>query len=339
MQWEVCAQSELSLVITIFSKRMIATFPRIKSKFTLIMQFLLGFLISSAVSLPSLTSSLKEAEDPPSSTCQSIYQQCGGIGWTGSTLCCASVCSVVNEYYHQCLPDPQATFSSSTSTSTPSASTSQNPTSATTSLTSASPKPSTTGLSGIQIGKATENYLPPYSIKVDGKVLDTSLTIDANWRWVHSKEGYQNCYDQKAWNKKLCPDSQTCAENCVIEGVSKSQWPSTYGIDVGSSASVAENSENLASFSTEASNDKVTLKLVTGSNIGSRLFLMDEDKSNYYGFSLLNREFVFTVDASSLGCGLNGALYLVSMDLNNSKSKNDPSLAGPAYGVGYGDAQ
>ena len=122
----------------------------------------------------------------------------------------------------------------------------------------------------------------------------------------------------------------------MIEGVSKSQWPSTYGVEVGSSASVGENSESL---SIKASNDKVTLKLVTGSNIGSRLFLMDEDKSNYYGFSLVNREFVFTVDASSLGCGLNGALYLVSMDLSNSKSKNDPTLAGPAYGVGYGDAQ
>ncbi|EIN08693.1 hypothetical protein PUNSTDRAFT_154785 [Punctularia strigosozonata HHB-11173 SS5] len=32
------------------------------------------------------------------------YGQCGGAGWTGSTLCAAgSVCTVVNAYYYQCL--------------------------------------------------------------------------------------------------------------------------------------------------------------------------------------------------------------------------------------------
>ncbi|KAH8100570.1 beta-glucosidase [Cristinia sonorae] len=34
-----------------------------------------------------------------------VYQQCGGIGWTGSTQCVANaVCTKQNDYYSQCLP-------------------------------------------------------------------------------------------------------------------------------------------------------------------------------------------------------------------------------------------
>ncbi|KAJ1566445.1 hypothetical protein HK096_001432 [Nowakowskiella sp. JEL0078] len=38
-------------------------------------------------------------------TCQALYAQCGGIGWTGSTCCVSgSFCSVLNPYYFQCVP-------------------------------------------------------------------------------------------------------------------------------------------------------------------------------------------------------------------------------------------
>ncbi|KAG9105206.1 hypothetical protein FRC07_009503, partial [Ceratobasidium sp. 392] len=34
-----------------------------------------------------------------------VYGQCGGIGYTGSTVCDAgSTCTVINSYYYQCLP-------------------------------------------------------------------------------------------------------------------------------------------------------------------------------------------------------------------------------------------
>ncbi|THH07422.1 hypothetical protein EW145_g3390 [Phellinidium pouzarii] len=47
---------------------------------------------------------------------QSVYEQCGGIGWTGSTACISgSVCTVLNDYYSQCLP---GAFSSATASST-----------------------------------------------------------------------------------------------------------------------------------------------------------------------------------------------------------------------------
>ena len=45
-----------------------------------------------------------------------------------------------------------------------------------------------------------------------------------------------------------------------------------------------------------------------------------EDK--YKMFKLKNREFTYTVDDSGLGCGLNGALYLVAMDEDGGKSKH-----------------
>ncbi len=38
-------------------------------------------------------------------------------------------------------------------------------------------------------------------------------------------------------------------------------------------------------------------------------------------FNLLNKEFTFDVDVSSLDCGLNGALYFVAMDSDGGASK------------------
>lgn len=36
-------------------------------------------------------------------TCSSLYGQCGGIGWTGSTCCTQSTCKYSNDWYSQCL--------------------------------------------------------------------------------------------------------------------------------------------------------------------------------------------------------------------------------------------
>ncbi|KAH8812208.1 hypothetical protein F5884DRAFT_728982 [Xylogone sp. PMI_703] len=33
-----------------------------------------------------------------------LYGQCGGIGWTGGTVCASGTCKVSNPYYSQCLP-------------------------------------------------------------------------------------------------------------------------------------------------------------------------------------------------------------------------------------------
>ncbi|KAI0762813.1 beta-glucosidase [Fomes fomentarius] len=51
---------------------------------------------------------------------QGVYQQCGGIGWTGSTACVSgAACTKINDYYFQCLPGSSTSAPPST-TSAPS---------------------------------------------------------------------------------------------------------------------------------------------------------------------------------------------------------------------------
>ena len=61
--------------------------------------------------------------------------------------------------------------------------------------------------------------------------------------------------------------------------------------------------------------------------------------SAYQMFTLLGNEFTFDVDLSNLGCGLNGALYFVSMDADGGLSKYENNKAGAKYGTGYCDSQ
>lgn len=63
---------------------------------------------------------------------------------------------------------------------------------------------------------------------------------------------------------------------------------------------------------------------------------MDANDKNYQTFNLLNKEFTFDVDVSKLGCGLNGALYFVSMPADGGASSTNK--AGTKYGTGYCDA-
>ncbi|KAJ5094346.1 hypothetical protein N7456_010207 [Penicillium angulare] len=142
-----------------------------------------------------------------------------------------------------------------------------------------------------------------------------SVVIDANWRWVHSTDGSTNCYTGNTWDATLCPDDETCATNCAVDGA---DYESTYGVTT--------------------SGGDLTLGFVTGSNVGSRLYLM-EDETTYQKFNLLNKEFTFDVDVSNLPCGLNGALYFVAMDSDGGLSEYDGNKAGAKYGTGYCDSQ
>lgn len=76
-------------------------------------------------------------------------------------------------------------------------------------------------------------------------------------------------------------------------------------------------------------------------------------------FTLMNNEFAFDVDLSTVECGLNAALYFVAMDevsrehtlhprhsrictdafQDGGMSKQTNNKAGAKYGVGYCDAQ
>ncbi|CAN9144561.1 unnamed protein product [Alternaria alternata] len=87
------------------------------------------------------------------------------------------------------------------------------------------------------------------------------IVIDANWRWLHSVNGYTNCFDGNEWNTTACPDNAACTKNCAIEG---SDYRGTYGITT--------------------SGNSLTLKFITkgqySTNIGSRTYLM-KDANNY----------------------------------------------------------
>ncbi|ETS78211.1 putative 1,4-beta-D-glucan cellobiohydrolase B [Pestalotiopsis fici W106-1] len=145
------------------------------------------------------------------------------------------------------------------------------------------------------------------------------VTVDANWRWLHDINGYTNCYTGNEWNSTICKDAASCATNCALDGA---DYSGTYGAST--------------------SGDALTLKFVTkgqySTNIGSRMYLMN-GADKYQMFKLLGNEFTFDVDLSKLGCGLNGALYFVSMDEDGGKSKYSTNKAGAKYGTGYCDAQ
>ncbi|TRX93740.1 hypothetical protein FHL15_005416 [Xylaria flabelliformis] len=148
---------------------------------------------------------------------------------------------------------------------------------------------------------------------VNGKVV-----VDANWRWVHDSSG-TNCYNGNQWDTTRCKDPTSCASACCLDGA---DYAGTYG------ATTSGNALNLK-FVTQGPYSK---------NIGSRMYLMKDDQT-YQGFQLLGKEFTFDVDVSNLPCGLNGALYFVSMDLDGGKAKFPTNTAGAKYGTGYCDSQ
>nr|AFD50192.1 cellobiohydrolase i [Trichoderma orientale] len=145
-----------------------------------------------------------------------------------------------------------------------------------------------------------------------------SVVIDANWRWTHATNSSTNCYDGNTWSSTLCPDNETCAKNCCLDGAA---YASTYGVTTSA--------------------DSLSIGFVTQSaqkNVGARLYLMASD-TTYQEFTLLGNEFSFDVDVSQLPCGLNGALYFVSMDADGGVSKYPTNTAGAKYGTGYCDSQ
>jgi len=149
------------------------------------------------------------------------------------------------------------------------------------------------------------------------------VVLDANWRWTHKVDDYVNCFTGNEWDAELCPDPDTCTQNCAVENLKQEEWEGTYGISVNNG-------------------DELALKFVTegpySKNIGSRVYLLDSDDTNYRLFKLLNQEFTFDVDVSMLDCGLNGALYFVEMDADGGLSY-EGNNAGAKFGTGYCDAQ
>ncbi|ORY13610.1 catalytic module of Cel7d [Clohesyomyces aquaticus] len=154
----------------------------------------------------------------------------------------------------------------------------------------------------------------------------TSITLDANWRWLHNNNGYINCITDNYWNTTLCPDNKSCAANCVLDGA---DYKGVYGITTNSSA---------------ANGGTLNMRLYTpynfATNIGSRVFVMEEgSETKYRVWKLLNREISFEIDVSRLPCGSNAALAFVEMDADGGMGKQKLNTAGARYGTGYCNAK
>ncbi|OSD03057.1 glycoside hydrolase family 7 protein [Trametes coccinea BRFM310] len=178
---------------------------------------------------------------------------------------------------------------------------------------------------GQQVGTLTAENHPKLSVQQCSaggscQTLQRSVVLDSNWRWLHDVSSSTNCYTGNTWDTSLCPDPQTCAQNCALDGA---DYAGTYGITT--------------------SGNQLSLKFVTqgpySKNIGSRVYLLSEDDTTYEMFNLKNQEFTFDVDMSTLPCGLNGALYFVEMDADGGQSRFPTNKAGSKYGTGYCDTQ
>ncbi|KAI0374349.1 beta-glucosidase [Pilatotrama ljubarskyi] len=102
---------------------------------------------------------------------QAVYQQCGGIGWTGATTCVSgAVCTKLNDYYSQCLPGSAS--SAPPTTSAPSSPTS--PTSTGTAPTSTGSAPAQTSVANI-----SPEWAAAYT-KAKAAVAKLSLTDKVN---------------------------------------------------------------------------------------------------------------------------------------------------------------
>nr|AAM54071.1 endo-1,4-beta-glucanase [Aspergillus nidulans] len=152
---------------------------------------------------------------------------------------------------------------------------------------------------------------------------NTYVVLDAATHPIHDASNPSvSCTTSNGLNRALCPDKQTCADNCVIDGIT-----------------------DYAAHGVETHGSRLTLtqyRYVNGalSSVSPRVYLVDEsdpDEQEYRALSLLAQEFTFTVYVSALPCGMNGALYLSEMSPSGGRSALNP--AGASYGTGYCDAQ
>ncbi|PGH03602.1 hypothetical protein AJ79_07331 [Helicocarpus griseus UAMH5409] len=155
--------------------------------------------------------------------------------------------------------------------------------------------------------------------KADGCVEHTmAIALDSASHPVYQKDNPE--YNCGVWggpaNSTVCPDVETCAQNCVIEGISD---------------------YSVAGVSTEGSDLHLRMLNDKGDVLTPRVYLLAENEEEYEMLQLTGKEFTFDVDVSKLPCGMNGALYLSEMPKDGAKSELAPG--GAAYGMGYCDAQ
>ncbi|KAI5918555.1 family 7 glycosyl hydrolase [Camillea tinctor] len=171
---------------------------------------------------------------------------------------------------------------------------------------------------------------------------NTSLVLDASFHGLRAKDGgsgnndsvaggraNSSCgggFDGAPLSKALCPDAETCARNCVLDGA---EYAGNGVLPVeGDGGVVLRQYMEREDGSVE--------------RVSPRVYLLDdqeeeEGERNYEMLFLKSQEISFDVDVSKLVCGMNGALYLAEMNETGARGGLNP--AGARYGTGYCDAQ
>jgi cellulose 1,4-beta-cellobiosidase len=108
---------------------------------------------------------------------------------------------------------------------------------------------------GQQAGSLQAENHPALTWTDHGESKNGKVVIDANWRWTHKTGETTNCYTDNEWDAQLCPDKETCTQNCVVEGAD-AEYEATYGVHTS-------GSELQLDFITEGE---------YSTNIGSRTF-------------------------------------------------------------------
>ncbi|CAH0521979.1 unnamed protein product [Peronospora belbahrii] len=145
---------------------------------------------------------------------------------------------------------------------------------------------------------------------------ESSIVLDADWRAVNAVGTSDACYTNGKWNPEFCSTPEACAKNCGLEGA---DYKGTHSITT--------------------KGKEIKMKLQTPGGVGTRVYMLDASGKKYKQFNLLNKEFTFDVDVSSLPCGSNAALYFTKMDPDGGTSRFPTNRAGAAYGTGYCNAQ
>lgn len=161
--------------------------------------------------------------------------------------------------------------------------------------------------------------LPTWKYTTSGGCVqqNTSVVLDWDFHTIHTTGGTTSCKSGNGPSSQ-CSSAAACAQNCVVDGIA-----------------------NYTQFGVSTSGNAVTMYHYVQStgrltSASPRIYLLGGD-GNYVMFKLLNQEFSFDVDLSTLPCGENGALYFSEMEADGGQSDN--SKGGAAYGSGYCDAQ
>ena len=170
-----------------------------------------------------------------------------------------------------------------------------------------------------------ENHpkLTTYKCTTDGgcTAQNTALVLDAaSHRIYQSNAPDSNCGDWGSGaNATVCPDEETCQQNCILEGIP----------DYTANGVYANGSDLTLLMLSSDGNTEYT----------PRVYLLNEAEDAYEMLQLTGQEFSFDVDMSKLPCGMNSALYLSEMEATGGKDSSDLSVLGAEYGAGYCDAQ